>query len=256
MLMDAIIDQFEEQYENSDIVRPEDVIQFLSSQPIDVASDWAIVFELAKVSLELSWMRWPDRLSNFAEQVSPDEALSRFQELPRAYDFFSLFKEGISTQHSSALAESEFLIRSIYGDFMPEEHYVEKYATTISTTSPKEPLRVIDLFPTKNLLDTALYGLCSFGRQRSTDPDDLLVEKRAIGRRIIIAPRQENRVSRYHMELQLLSRKFAILHNTGSTNKLRIAPAEILGLGEKRLIRFPFEIILPHRRLKFHQKNL
>lgn len=250
MIMDTWIDQFEEECQDRALVGPAEVEKFLGALPANVASDPDLAFELSKIALELSWMRWPDRLGSFAEKLSPDDIFLKFQGLPKASDFFHLIQYNSTSPRNDALAESEFRLRSTYGDSMPEEHYVATYATTICTTSFRNPKRVISDFRSPTL-DTTLHGFCAFGRQRSADPDDLHIEKRPDGRRIIIAPRRENRVSRNQMTLQLLSPEFAILQNTSATNKLVIAPHEMLGLGEKKLIRFPFVIILPHQRFSF-----
>ncbi len=248
--MDTLIDRFEEESEDKAIVGPADVERFLEALDEDVPSDPTFIFELSKIALELSWMRWPERLNCFAEKLSPEDVFQKLRNLPTAQDFFPLFTNDVRAR-VDALAESEFRLRSTYGDCIPAEHYAATYSTTICTPMTRNLRRVTSDFRSASL-NATLHGLCLFGRQRSTDPDDLQVEKRPEGRRIIIAPRRENRVSRNQMSLQLLSPDFAILQNTSTTNKLALEHREMLDLGEKRLVRFPFVITLPHQRLNFH----
>lgn len=251
MIMDTLIDQFESTCERRPVVGPADVWQFIEKLPEEPSSDPKFVFELSKVALELSWMRWPERLVQLSSKLDPDDLFEKFASVPRAHDFFALLKtKRAPPSYCRELVESEFRLRSMYGDNMSTEYFAREYGTIVTSRRNDKTRSVTSDFRMP-YLKAELHGRCAFGRQRSADPDDLQVEERPDGRRIIIAPRRENRVSRNQMTLQLLSPEFAILQNTSATNKLVIAPHEMLGLGEKKLIRFPFVIILPHQRFSF-----
>lgn len=251
MIMEFFLDQFEHICEDRPVVGPADVWQFMATLPEEPLSDPEFVLELSRVALELSWMRWPERLKQLSSKLDPNDLIEKLASVPRARDFFSLLKtKGVSPSHYNELVESEYRLRSTHGDNMPAEYFAMEYGTIVTSQKFEKTKTVTSDFR-NSYLKAELQGLCSFGRQRSADPDDLQVEQRPDGKRIIIAPRLENRVSRNQMSLQLLSHELAILHNTSSTNKLRIAPHELLGIGEKKLIRFPFVIIFPHQRFSF-----
>ena len=220
---------------------------YLSELPSHLVQNSELLFELCRSAIEISWMRWPARLSQSISNAGVEEILERFNNLPRASDFFSLFTEEAFAEKAE-LTACEFQSRSAFGDHIPAEQYAGEYADIRSTPPLGDPRLVTG---GSFHLRSNLHGFCTFGRQRSSDPDERVYEKKTWGRRIIVAPRSENRVSRNQMTLQLLSPDFAILHNVSQTNDLFVSPDIRIALGEKKIMKFPFEINLPHQTLLF-----
>lgn len=253
MFSDTLIESFEDFCSDKDVIHAKVVRQYLSANLSADQMNSDFMWELAKIAMELSWMRWPARLSEGLRSCSIEEVLQNFRALPRAADFVD--SQG-STIAANSLARdlfaSEYRLRSLFGDNPHLEYFRERYGISLHPLQARTAPHVSSDFRNGTLKTIALHGLCRFGRQRSFEADDTFTYATSAGQRIVVAARDELRVSRKQMSVQLLCPGFAVLQNTSSTNRLRITSVGILERGESQLVQFPFVVVLPNQRLRFY----
>lgn len=251
MLMENYIDQFESYADDLAVITLEEVQQFLNGLPQAWHDEMDFIAEICQISLELSWLRWPDRLCAFAEKISPDAVFGKFQDLPRARDFAALASRTPGGEWLASLYQSEFRLRAACGDYPSRHHFSRNAGIPIPSQRLPNPRRIVGDFRFAGL-NMELHGYSLFGRKRSFDPDGQLLHEHPHGQRINVAPARELRVSREQFTVRVLSPEFAIVQNISRTNPLCIAgEKQALNLGEAKILRFPFVIILPNGSLRF-----
>lgn len=263
LLVDKIFDGFEDYCSEKSVIGPKELAMFLNTFPgaDHIGVDNAL--ELAKVALERSWMKWPERLEQQAESCTPERIMEHFQALPRSSDFLSLdlFAE-IKERPKQELVASEYRLRAIFGDNLHIDAYKEKYGLSLDPIKAKLTPMVKNgssEFLAKRII---LHGQCEFGRQRSFEPDHIDLHLSSTGCRVIVAPRNDVRVSRRQLNVQVLNPEYAFVHNTSNINGLGIKRSrfgdtvmhdetEMLAPNESKVFRFPFSILVPSRCLLF-----
>ena len=263
LLVDKIFDSFEDYCCEKSVIGQEELAMFLNTFPgaDHIGVDNAL--ELAKVALERSWMKWPKRLEQLARSCSTEQIMQQFQALPRSSDLLSLdlFAE-ISDRPKQELVSSEYRLRAIFGDNLHIDAYKEKYGLSLDPIKAKLTPMVKNGSSEFTAKGIVLHGQCEFGRRRSFEPDHIDLHLSSTGCRVIVAPRNDVRVSRRHLTVQVLNPEFAYIQNTSNINVLGIKRSRfndsgmheetgILDPNESKVFRFPFTIILPSRCLLF-----
>lgn len=261
--MDKIFDGFEDYCSEKSVIGPKELLMFLNTFPGADQIGVVNALELAKVALERSWMKWPERLEQQAESCTPEQIMQRFQALPRSSDFLSLDLFGeISDRPKLELVSSEYRLRAIFGDNLHIDAYRKKYGVSLDPIKVK--LTPIVKNGASEFLTSgiALHGQCEFGRQRSFEPDHMDLHLSSAGRRVIVAPRHDARVSRRQLNVHVLNPEYAFVHNTSNINGLGIKrsrfgdagmhdEAGMLAPNESKVFRFPFSVLVPSRCLLF-----
>jgi len=263
ILDQAQIDAFSEQFEehraqgNSG---PESIKQFLQSVGVCAANCSPLLCELIQIDAQYSWMAWEKLLSRNFDQLNVKDVLDQFEKLPRFESYLPLVIDSAdASQILPALAEREAKDRDEWGDAIGCVYFALKHGLQIPANRQHAPnLLRCDLDGSTHGHSSAgfrLRGRTLVGRQRSTDNEESFCEQLMDGNRIVVANRFEAKISREQLAVQLLTPAHAAITNLSAINPVVLAAGDVIAPGESMLVKFPFVVRLPGRRLLFYKSD-
>ncbi len=228
------------------------VLEFLAEHQRDPSQDIALLSSIVSVDIERAWLHWRQRLKLAAPQEAK-QLLSDLQMLPTLADYKSWI-ECHGCDKWAETAQSECEARNAWGDAIGVQHYQHEYGIQVKSIEHPQR-RYVELKTEHDAKDCSMrfpvQGSMILGRQTSADQGPYVLHEEQLKRRLTIANRLEDRVSRQQLELQLLSPEYAILTNRGRANSVYTGGGYALPAGEPVLLQFPFRLIVAHAELLF-----
>jgi len=255
------IDQLSEAYETyrtADRSGPLSVTQFLQQHVRGANPSPSLISELVQIDIELNWVAWEKRLPAMVENLDFDTLRENFLRIPRLDDYLEIPLLKVVSQNQpslEAIARCEMESRNHWGDAIGPAYYLSKYGMRLPRESCHSPNSVFCYFDgssSENRIFKFEYrGKTIIGRQRSSDIKELFCEELPDGNRIVIASRFEARISREQLRVELLNKRYAIVSNLSSVNPVVTVGLGVLGPKRSEILRIPFGLRLPDRRLSF-----
>jgi hypothetical protein len=254
------IDELCENYEDfrtPDNCGPGSIHKFLENMNLQHSVQPFLMSELIQIDIQLNWMSWDKNLARLLENSEVSKVLQALLKIPRMTDYiwFDLQHPSI-LEHDVLLkmAECEMESREQWGDAIGATYYKSKFGILL----PRDPhcpivnlaCRSDETSRFREVASFSVRGMTVFGRQRSTDPDELLEEESAEGNRIIVACKTDATISREQLAVQVLSRRYAIVTNLSNVNAVDVEGVGPLQPANSIVVAFDFSVRLPSKRLK------
>lgn len=247
---DQIIEDFERGW-NPESSGSAHVFTFVTRLGCDPSERCDLVTDLIQIDIERAWQWWCKMTMSWFNGRSAREVKEQFLRLPRleAYvQHFPFLRHDQELLSHTCRFESE--VRATFGDAIGPMHYQEQFGVVVPPFEGPTVRRIA--FIRRNAPRTksdpmiVLYGYTVMGRQRSNESCSYSIEPRAAGGRVVIADRNENRISREHLAIQLVSPHLAVIENLSKVNAMPLISAAILLEPQESIsLKFPITIQLP-----------
>lgn len=258
---DSAIDQLSEAYEEyrtPDRMGPLSILQFLQEQGNVADPSPRLISDLIQIDIQLNWMAWEKRLPEIVESSNPADLRNRFLQIPRLENYLDVPPWSGCWRNRrafEAIARCEMESRNSWGDAIGPSYYAAKHGLRLPPDPHHSPNVVFCYFDGssdgKEVFKFEFRGRTIIGRQRSVDLKQLFCDELPDGNRIVIAGRLELKISREQLLIELLSKRYAIVTNLSSINPLVTVGSGVLGPQCSEVLRIPFGLRLPNRRLSF-----
>ena len=229
------------------------ILSFLRERDFHCPVDQQTAVNLIEIDLERIWMAWDKKLDRIGLHADAAGLVRALRLIPSFSSYEGLFHDCAEFERSKLdLAVCESICRDQWGDAIGNHYYHEIYDLMIPPNSSVEP-RVLRCDFEGHRQKTSpifpLRGQNLIGRQRSYDASECFFEETSSGNRIVVAGFSDATISRDQFAIQVLSRSLAVVNNRSEINSLRVASYAELGLNQSIVVRYPFSIRLPGRKL-------
>lgn len=213
--------------------------------------------DLVQIDIERSWMHWAKRLADTWESAPCDEILEQFLAIPGMEQYATFHPDGIQdSAFWREIAQTEMSSRSEWGDAIGPLHYKHHWDLSLSAREYR-PVILARCIPQDAAPDCGpktypIRGNSYLGRQRSTQSDGERLSELPDGSHIAIAGREEARISRSHVQIQVLHPRFVVVSNNSKINAVGIPRSDTdLQPGKSVVVRVPFSLQFPGRIMQF-----
>jgi hypothetical protein len=209
-----------------------------------------LLIELIKIDLE---HRWRAQGSSVERPELREESLHGIPLRPRLEDYRRQFPELLrSDNFPDDLIAEEFRVRHRWGDRPPMDEYVRRFGTSRSflgevldeLTGEFGPLLLKVYREQMLVFQCPVRDRFELGRQRRNEPPPFQWHDGDDARRLIIATRQENRISRQQLRVSVVSTELLQLKNVSSKDNVVILPEIGLKPRETRTFGIPVVAVI------------
>jgi len=210
--LDEICAVFEDSWEKHETGFQTKYASFTAQRSLPEEQSKALFLALAEIELERDWLWWRNWLKIEATNRCPTKLLEAFARIARVEQFINDAKEvNVSPDELDALSDVEYRARTAWGD-APHPRLFKTNRELFGLEGRKKTA-FLGYHKGVASREFPLHGLTEFGRQRSHEPEAIASIHDSSTNRIVFAAHEDDRFSRRHFGVQILSPEYAIVTN-------------------------------------------